>query len=107
MDYKCKHCDNEFNEWHKILLHLKKTHGIKQNNERIHCVVNFQETNVCDKSYLTFDALRIHVKKCLKFKDERDLNEVILMMTTIMINWAKNYPNAPIDRADRFQRNRS
>lgn len=81
MDYKCNHCEKKFNDLNKIIHHLKNDHGIKENDERIQCIVNFDGVNRCERSYLTFNALRAHVKKCVKFKQELDklkVNKIII-----------------------------
>lgn len=76
MDYKCNHCEKKSNDLNKIFRHLKNEHRIKENDERIQCVVDFDEANHCERSYLTFNALRTHVRKCVKLKQEQEENKV-------------------------------
>lgn len=57
MDYKCNYCEQKFNDVSKVIHHLKKVHKIKENYERIRCIVDFQEADFCQRSYLTFNSL--------------------------------------------------
>lgn len=61
MDFKCKFCSEFFSSDKNIIAHLRKTHKIIDNTDRIPCVVN----NSCKKSYLTFSGLRTHMKTCI------------------------------------------
>lgn len=83
MDYKCNHCEAKFKTQSKTIEHLKKVHKIKENNERIHCIVDFQKADFCQKSYLTFNALKSHVKSCVKIKKKRDKMKVLIIIIII------------------------
>lgn len=72
MNYKCNYCPKKFNDKEKTINHFKKTHKILENNKRIPCIVNFSKPDCCTRSYLSFKALRTHVKSCIKVKHKRD-----------------------------------
>lgn len=77
MDYICSNCKKEFNDINNIFQHLRSEHKISENNERIKCIVNFQKSDFCKRSYLTFSALRNHVKSCVRIKHKCDKEEVL------------------------------
>lgn len=64
MDFKCNFCGDFASCATDIISHLRISHKIVENTDRICCVVN----NSCTKSYLTFSGLRTHMKKCVQNK---------------------------------------
>lgn len=72
--YKCYKCDIKFNETKNVIDHLKKVHKIKEKVMQIKCVNNF-DTHVCSQTFLTFDGLRKHLKKC--DSDSKKVNEMV------------------------------
>lgn len=70
MDYKCNNCDKLFEKIDDAIRHMKKTHAIKEHNERINCIVNFHDSDHCKRSYLTFNGLKTHVISCVKTKPD-------------------------------------
>lgn len=76
MDFKYNYCPKKFNDSEKTINHFKNIHKISENNERIPCIVNFSKPDCCNRSYLSFKALRLHVKSCIKVKHERDKIQV-------------------------------
>lgn len=76
MDYKCRVCKKEFNDISKTFHHLRSEHKTAENNERIKCIVNFQKSDFCERSYLTFSALRGHVKSCVHSKHKQHKEKV-------------------------------
>lgn len=70
MDYICNYCGKEFEN----VQHLKIQHRTLENDERIKCIVNLRKSGicVCTRSYLSFKALKLHVKTCVKEKHKND-----------------------------------
>lgn len=77
MDYKCRVCASEFSDIQKSFQHLRSVHRISENDERINCIVNFEKADFCTRSYLTYSALRAHVKSCVLTKHKHDAEKVI------------------------------
>lgn len=72
MDFKCNYCEQQFEEINAVVRHLKSVHQITEHGERIKCIVNFRNPEYCNRSYLTFNALRQHAKVCVKSKQPVD-----------------------------------
>lgn len=72
MNFKCTFCSKYFNESTDIVKHLKKSHHIVENDERIKCLVNYKNGNACTKTYLTFSALKTHMKSCIILRNETE-----------------------------------
>lgn len=79
MDYKCIHCSKLSNNMSEIIAHLKKIHYIVENDEHIKCLVNHRNTNVCNKSYLTYSGLKTHMKSCITLKKRYDYENSIIL----------------------------
>lgn len=72
MDLRCNFCNEYFSEINGIFSHLRKVHKVIENDNRINCLVNFNDKTSCTKSYLTFAGLRTHMKSCIISKHQQD-----------------------------------
>lgn len=57
----CYICDNKFPAELEAIQHLKSDHKIKNNKQKINCLINFNE---CGKTFLSFAALKKHHSSC-------------------------------------------
>lgn len=68
MKYSCFVCFQQFPEIRHIFDHLKKIHLFRDNKNDLKCVVVLPPgCKQCPKIYITFitfDGLRTHIKKC-------------------------------------------
>lgn len=64
MKFKCFNCDKEFDESIDIVKHLKQFHKFKDHSKNFKCFVN--KTDQCKNTFLTFNGLQKHVRKCLE-----------------------------------------
>lgn len=62
MIFLCYKCLEKISSVDIIIDHLKKKHLIKDNMQKIKCIVNNPN---CEKEYSSYSALRKHVKKCI------------------------------------------
>lgn len=65
MSFKCFLCPASFSIQSDAFVHLKKIHQVKDNSIPIKCL--FQN---CQKTYLSFKALKVHLLKCEQNKAE-------------------------------------
>lgn len=63
MELSCYKCGKDFDEIKQLFIHLKRDHDLKNSTEKFKCMVkNFE----CSKTFMNFDSLRQHMKKCLQ-----------------------------------------
>lgn len=62
MSYTCYKCENDFDEIAEAFKHLKDCHQLRNNQEKIKCLV---KNSNCKKSFMNFDSLRQHMKVCV------------------------------------------
>jgi hypothetical protein len=60
----CRYCAIKMDDISYMIKHLKLIHYIAENGEPIKCCVN-RKNDICNKSYVTFNGLRTHMKSCV------------------------------------------
>lgn len=61
MELSCYQCGKDFDEISKLFTHLKRHHDLKTSTDKLKCMVKNVE---CLKTFMNFDSLRQHMKKC-------------------------------------------
>lgn len=68
MLFACYKCNNEFETIGEIFDHMKKNHKLQNNVEKLKCVI---KNSSCGKSFMNYDSLRNHLKKCDETIDQQ------------------------------------
>lgn len=77
MDLMCyiPNCERQFSDLTAAIKHVK-LHSMETNTTNISCLVSN-----CNRTYQTFDSLRVHVKKCIvQNKIEKKTEEVYIAL---------------------------
>lgn len=64
MDFKCYICAQDLSDLNLMINHLKIIHAIKDNAQKIKCVVKNKNNEICGQFCPTFRLLKTHMKKC-------------------------------------------
>lgn len=82
MELICFKCGTEFQEIKSIFKHLRNEHGLKNNVEKLKCLVK----NVgCSKAFLNFDSLRQHIKTCSQMQCAPNVDELAFGPTILEV----------------------
>lgn len=63
----CNFCNTNFSIANNLIDHMKREHSVKERATPIKCFVNHKNKK-CERAYQTFSGLRLHIKKCLQYK---------------------------------------
>lgn len=78
MDFICYKCNKTFSDLNVAVKHMKYTHSITDNTNKIKCLVNFNGNDGCNREYLSFKAMKNHAVVCVKTRLLLPSNEVII-----------------------------